>query len=378
VLLCIFQALGYAQHFIVIAIIALYAQELGGTPSGIGMVVAMFGVVGIVARPLMGRLSDRYGEVRVMIVGTVIKGLSAALFMIPSVALVGLVNGLRGLGWAGLNVGGYSLLAVIIPADRRGEASGDYRGVQLGMAVIFPAAALWMLDATSRSFKLVFFVNLILAAIGTVVGLYMLKGWPQKTRESTTATKSSGWANFVDPLIVLPLSLHVLLHVSQNSVTTFAVPYAREIGIDNVGWLFVTSGIATILAQFFLGKLSDTFGRWPTIGAAFILHAAAFCFLSATSGLVGLLTGGVLYNIGLGIGATATQALCMTRASEDPSRRGQIMAGFSISFPMSNIIGGVTIGGSINIFGYPGMYMLMGGISAAGLLLTLVKRNSLK
>jgi MFS family permease len=56
-------------------------------------------------------------------------------------------NALRGFGWAGLSAGGYSLLALSAPPQRRGEASGYYSGVQASGTILLPAVALWLIGA---------------------------------------------------------------------------------------------------------------------------------------------------------------------------------------------------------------------------------------
>src|SRR5262245_29171004 len=174
-LLCLVQVLGYGQHFMLIPVLPLYVQHLGGSSLAVGIVLAMFGVAGIFARPILGRLSDRYGEVKVMTAGSIVNATSV-LFTIPSITSTGLVNGVRGIGWGGLNVGGYSLLAVITPEDKRGEASGYYRGIQLGTNIIFPATALWLLTKTGDSFETVFVIISTLAVAGAAVGFCMGKG----------------------------------------------------------------------------------------------------------------------------------------------------------------------------------------------------------
>src|SRR5918995_4075880 len=146
-LLCAAQFLGYAQHAMLAPVLPLYVTQLGGSPFIVGMVLACFAASSVIVRPLVGHWADRWSETGVMIVGLLFQGASIFLCFIPVVGAAMLANGLRGVGWGGLNTGGYALLARIAPELRRGEASGLYSGVQSASSILFPAFALWLLHA---------------------------------------------------------------------------------------------------------------------------------------------------------------------------------------------------------------------------------------
>ena len=123
-LLCAAQFLGYAQNAMLAPILPLYVTQLGGSPFIVGMVLATFAATSVIIRPLVGHWADRWSEAGVMIAGLLFQGASIFFCFIPWIGTTMLANGLRGIGWGGLNTGGYSLLAHIAPQSRRGEASG--------------------------------------------------------------------------------------------------------------------------------------------------------------------------------------------------------------------------------------------------------------
>ncbi len=154
ILLCAAQLLGYAQHFMLAPVLPLYVTQLGGSPLVVGIVLACFAVTSVIVRPLVGHWVDRWSEVGVMISGLCFQAVSVFFCFIPFVPFTALANSLRGIGWGGLNTGGYSLLARIAPESRRGAASGLYSGVQSSAQIFFPAdralAALRVLRRLSR------------------------------------------------------------------------------------------------------------------------------------------------------------------------------------------------------------------------------------
>src|ERR1044071_5196668 len=121
-LLCAAQFLGYAQHSMLNPILPLYVTQLGGSPFVVGMVLASFAAMSVIVRPLVCHWADRWSEGGVMIGGLLFQGASIFICFIPLVGATMLANGLRGMGWGGLNTGGYSLLARIAPAAPRGGA----------------------------------------------------------------------------------------------------------------------------------------------------------------------------------------------------------------------------------------------------------------
>ena len=169
-LLCCAQFLGSSQHALLQPTFPLYITSIGGTPLKVGFVLACFAVTSVVFRPLIGGWADRWSEPRVLTCGLLL--LSGAVFLcfIPLAEAAMFANALRGLGWAGLSAGGYSLLALSAPPQRRGEASGYYSGVQASGTILFPAVALWLIDAPFGGFRAVFFLAIALAASGAAAG----------------------------------------------------------------------------------------------------------------------------------------------------------------------------------------------------------------
>jgi MFS family permease len=169
-LLCAAQFLGYAQHSVLTPVLPLYVTQLGGSPFVVGIVLACFAATSVIVRPLVGHWADRWSETGVMISGLLFQGASVFLCFLPFVGATMLANALRGIGWGGLNTGGYSLLAHIAPESRRGEASGLYSGVQSASSILFPAFALWLLQAWFGGFGVVFLASAVFSWVGAALG----------------------------------------------------------------------------------------------------------------------------------------------------------------------------------------------------------------
>ncbi|HEX9786601.1 MAG TPA: MFS transporter [Candidatus Binatia bacterium] len=379
ILLCASQLLGYAQHFMLAPVLPLYVTQLGGSPLVVGIVLACFAVTSVVVRPVVGHWADRWSEAGVMISGLIFQAVTIFLCFIPFVPAAALANGLRGIGWAGLNTGGYSLLARIAPEAKRGTASGLYSGVQSSAQILFPPVALWLLYASFGGYGLVFAVTALFSTAGALTGFMMSPSVTRPAPVQTIGEQTQWWREifrFIEPEILLPSVLLLLLNVSLPSIANFIILYAQELGIGDFAAYFVVVGATSMLARPLLGRLSDIIGRARSIAAGFALQIAGLLLMTIVSGLIGVIFCGALYMLGNAIGSSTTLALAVERA--DPKHRGKQMATFSVAYPLSYGVGSLITGSAVEIAGYVGMFLILAALQAGGLIFTLVNSAKLK
>ena len=377
--LCLAEFLGYAQHFILQPTFPLYITQLGGSPFHVGLVIASFGVTSVMSRPIIGYWADRWSVTGVMILGLFLQSLSISLCFVPFVGALMFANGLRGIGWSGMNTGGYTLLATSAPPARRGEASGYYGGVQSSATILFPAVALWIIDAPFGGFGATFLFAMTLVLLGAGAAIALSRKVPRAPRTIRADSSEPWWReilNVFERNILLAATLLITLHVSLPCFTSFVVLYARELSIDHFGWYFVVTGLTSMLARPLLGRLSDKIGAGRSLIVAFALESAALILMPFVSNLGGVMLGGTLYFIGSAIGGTRILALAMEKAPAE--RRGRAMASFSVAFPLSNGTGALLSGLAVDLAGYEWMYITAAVPCAIGIILTAKNWLSLK
>ena len=360
VLLCVVMFFGYANFSILTPVIPLYVEELGGSAFIAGLVLLAFSIPSFTIRPFVGRLADRWSAAGVLALGLLTLGMGTLIALVPLIAMLFAGNFVRGVGWAGLNTGGFTVLASAAPVARRGEASGYYTGVMTSVAIVFPALGLWLLDALGAA--TVFFASAVLALAALPIA------WSLRERKSEGAAPAadghSSPAGLIDRGVLIASALNLCASLVQPSLMAFLPLYARELGIANIGWFYVLAGVTSIVIRPLLGKKSDAIGRGPTIAIGLASQLIGFVLMIGAHTFEVILAGGFFVTVGTAMIGATTTALALDLS--DPRSRGRGMATFSLSYQIGAGAGAVLSGALADLVGLRGMYVGSAVIAVAG------------
>lgn len=363
-LLCATVCLGYANHWIIAPLLPLYVNDLGGSAFLAGLALLAFSAPSVVFRPYVGRLADQWHAAGVLAIGLALLALGSLIMLLPYLAMIFLGGFVRGIGWAGVNTGGYTVLAAAAPSQRRGEAAGYYTGATSGASIVFPALGLWLIES-GAAFTTAFGVSVAAACIGIAMSRG-LAGAGGGTRSSAAPAERDGGGLF-DRGVLISTGLNLCSTLSMPSVMAFLPLYARALDIANIGMFYVIAGTTNIVIRPLLGKWSDGMGRGPAIAIGLAAQLIGLGLIVAATGLTLILIGGVFVALGSAMIGSTTTALAMDLA--DPRSRGRAMATYSISYQMGMGLGSILAGALADLFGMRGMYFGSMTITACGLVL---------
>ena len=354
VVLCVTVLLGYAHHALLVPTIPLYITDQGGSKALAGLALMTFSIPSFGLRPIVGKLSDSWSAAGVLTIGLALLALGGVVYMLPFLAAVFVAGGIRGLGWAGNNTGGYTILANTTVAARRGEASGYYSSITTSATVLFPALALWLID-TPGGFESVFLASAGIAAAGVALSYFILRPMTRVEPTDRAAAAAAGASTgMFDRGVLLATVLNLCSSLASPFVAAFLPLYARDIGIGHIGLFYVFAGITSIVIRPLLGKQSDTLGRGPSIAIGFLSLAIGLALIIVAQNLPMILLGGVFTSLGSALNSSSTTALAMDLAN--PAARGKAMATFSLSFQVGAGFGAIIAGLLADFLGYRGMY----------------------
>jgi predicted MFS family arabinose efflux permease len=282
-------------------------DDLGLSRAELGWVVAAFSVVGAIASPAIGKLTDRVGGRKALAGIFILSGLGMlAISAAPSYVFLVAAGILTGMGQASANPATNKLISVHVPLGRRGAVTGlKQSGVQIGVflaGVLLPAGALvWGWRATlaiAGSFALLTLVT---------VGLVVPPDPP--ARKDPGTSPGIVWSRPIRWLTIYGF----LMGLAGGAVNTYIPLFGEEsIGLS-VSVAGAVAGIAGLVAFFsriawarHSERTSSYIASLRWIAGLSVLFVGAL--LAAESGGAWLLWIGAL---GLGASATAWNAVGM-------------------------------------------------------------------
>ena len=269
---------------IIIPVLPFLAEEVGGTPTELGFLMAVYSIMQLLFAPMWGRLSDRIGRKPVMIIG--IAGLAISFF------IMAMAESLWGLFLARI-IGGIlssanmptamAYVADITTEEDRGKGMGII-GAATGLGFILGPAIGGVFSDTNLS--LPFVIAGISSVVTCILVVFILKeSLPAEKRTKERKEKTSGNTLKGPVSIIYFLQLIVTLSLA-GLVTTFAFFAAKKAGIDAVqlGYIFMIMGLGSAIVQGGLvGKMTKKFGEGAVIRIGIIVSAIGFILILFSS-----------------------------------------------------------------------------------------------
>jgi MFS family permease len=330
----------------------------------IGLVMASFGVVSLLAIPAIGPVVTRLGRRRAMIGASALLGASAAgfLFISGADALAAGLRGVHGIAWSLLFAAGMSMVADVAPPARLGQAIGLYGGANLAMTAIAPAIAE---PIAARYGARAVFVLASVAAFATAWYCRRLPntvasaGPPARSQPGTARTRASA-------LAVLAVG-----GLAAAGMFTFIAPFALQHQITVVRGFFIAYTATALAVRIAGARVTDRVGHRRTALAG----GAGYGVVVIVTGLLGpghLVLLGALFGVAHGVVFPALMALILTGTA--PDARPRLLA-FTNGAINLGIAGVGVLGMIAGRAGYPTLFVLTGTITAATALL-LSRRSS--
>lgn len=340
ILLCLSSLLFSSSFNMIIPELPSYLSSLGGAEYK-GFIISLFTLTAAISRPFSGKLTDKWGRVPVMAVGSVVCLICGFLYpILSSVAgflFLRLVHGFS-TGFKPTATSAY--VADIIPKERWGEGLGMH-----GLCFSIGGAlgpALGGMVVNAFGIDIMFYSSSFLAFLSIVIVMNMKETLAEKEK----LHKSMFLISRKDIIDIGALPAGIITFFSYTAyglVLTLIPDWSEHLGAENKGIFFTAFTIASVMVRFGAGKVSDRHGRVNVILAGMIIIAAALFVISIGDSITILLAGAGLYGMGAGILSPAINA--WTIDLSDPAHRGKAIATMYISMEVGIGLGAL-LGGS--------------------------------
>lgn len=333
----------YAALGTVLGILPSYVHSLGGGAVLVGLAVGAPALTGAAGRPLGGRLADRIGPARIMVIGAVVMTLGTIPAFVDSLPLLILSRLLVGAGEASMMAAAVLWLLRLAGPARRGRAMGhvglaNYGGLTVGPPLsqllsgdahptrVWIAAALLPLVAAGFA-----------AAMARTPEARADHAQEYEEQEADAGEQVSAWRVTLRPGLGL-----MLVNFGYVALLSFGAAAATQQGSGIAKLVIPGFGIGVILSRTVLAGVPDRFGAARTLTAAVLLESAGLAGLAAASGAPLALAALLVMSLGQGLAVPSLGLLAL--ASVPPSRHGRTAGAFFAYFDAGVGLGGPAAG----------------------------------
>jgi len=291
-------------------------------------------------------LSDRFGKRKLLtVVGYGLAALTKPLFALaPSPVWVFAARGIDRLGKGIRGAPRDALIADLTPAPVRGASFGLRQTLDTIGAFAGPLIAIALMAATADSFRTVFWLAAVPAALSVIVlVLFVREPQPDPTRRPVQRPRLATLLGTLGPRLwwlVLVAALFTLARFSEAFLILKAAGVG--LGLGYVPAVLVVMNVAYALSAYPAGWLSDRMNRWGVfaIGAALLIAADLVLAFGSSIALVGV----GIASWGLHMGFTQGLLAALVADTAQAEQRGTAFGVFNLVTGIALLVASVLAG----------------------------------
>jgi MFS family permease len=372
-LLCCSTLLFFASFNMVIPVLPGYLTSLGGAEYK-GLIIALFTITALIARPFSGKLADKIGRVPVIMFGAIVCVVCSVLYpLLSSVSALLWLRLFHGFSTGFTPTGETAYLADIVPPNKRGEGMGilgtaNSVGMAGGMAIGGLLGHVYNIDVvfyTSSAF-----------ALGSIVILFNIKETLPAKQSLRAHHLKLNRSDLFEPRVLAPCIVMLLAAYAYGSIVTLIPDYSLVFDIKNTGILLTYFTLASLAVRLIGGKASDKYGRKNVLYVSVTCVGIAMILLATAQSKWQVILGVVLY--GFSQGTTSPTLLAWATDLSDPLRKGKGVSSLYIFMEMGigfgAFLSGLLFANQNNNF--PLTFFVAAGLAFIGTIFLLTERLS--
>jgi MFS family permease len=333
-----------------LAVVPVYADDdLGVGSFGVAVAVAAVSPMVLVCQPFAGRYADRNGRRILIVAGGVLAAITVAGYVIAdSLPLLVLLRLLTGAGEAMALVGAATIVTDLAPEQRRGEALSIFSLGLWGGLALGPLIGELVLGETR--FDAVWLLAAAFCLAAGLIGLLVPETAPTRVAEETSA------ARLVHPAAIGPGLVLSFTVLGFAGLGTFGALYAREIGLDGAGTVFLVFSAVVVSTRVVARQVPDRLGPKRTSRIALGLIAAGLFTVGLWNVPAGLYLGTVVVAFGHALAFPSLMTLAVN--SGPANERSSIVGTFSAFTELGFLVGALSLGAVASALGYEGVFLV--------------------
>lgn len=266
--------------------IALYIKSLGGAATLTGSIGLAWTVVSVITRLSIGRVIDRHGSKKLVILGSAGFAVMIALCgMVQTLTAFIIFRIIMACFHAIAYTAGNTLVSEVMAKSRVGEATGYSVGIPQSLGNMWgPAWGLALL--AGDNYGLLFFGTAGVMAVSTLITFFcsyrgdaIEKNVQVETEaaDDTDQTEYTGIWKSIEKTAIWPSVIQFIQAIGQGSIASYLILYTKGMGMEKPAMFFTVSAFVQLSTRFFGGRLVDRLGIIKSNLLVLLIGVAAMC-----------------------------------------------------------------------------------------------------
>lgn len=352
---------------------------------GFGVSIGAYAIAALLARPIVGWASDRYGRRPMLLLGAGITIVGLGLHVVATDLLIFTVaRCLLGVGEGFFFVAALAAGSDIAPAARRGEAL-SFLSLSLYMGVVI-GPVIGEVVLARGGFDAVWLVAAAMTGIALLLTLFVPETAPARlavAQEGADTDVERPRGRLFHRRGLLPGLIVLTGAWGMSGYFTFVPLYATDVGLDGAGLPLAIYGLTVIVLRAFGAKLPDQLGAARLSGVALVVAAVGLLTIGLLPSPAGLLLGTVVYAAGVAFLVPAMLTCAVGRVG--PEERGSVLGttsafldlGFGIGPVVLTLLAADGVSGAGSATGYASVFFVSAAVAGVGAIVLYARRREL-
>jgi len=364
---------------IVVPLLPVYAHELGAGGMAIGFIFGSFALSRTFCLPYFGRLSDRKGRKRLIVLGLIsYAGISMAFMLADNVPLLVAIRFVQGIASSMMMPAIQAYVGDITPPGREGFTMGFFNmsiffGLSLGPILGGSIKDYWGLDAS-------FFSMGILSLVGFFLSLTFLP--PVETEHVVRKNRPPlPWRQLVKDreiagLFFFRVNYTACIGILWGFLPVFAAT-RFELSSSTIGFLVMLGVFISGIIHMPMGYVADRINRRMMINSGGLIVAFAMIWFAWSGSLADLVIASILFGLGGGISMPAHMAVAVFKGNQADAM-GSLMGLMTMAHSLGMLMGSSFAGLMMDLFNLQNAFVMGALISLAGVLIFFMLTRGLR
>jgi len=336
-----------------------YAKQVGVGVATIGVLIAVYDLAEIIAKPLFGNLADHVGMKKTMLAGIAVFIAASLLYPLVDPRMLVVVRFAQGMGAAALSAVSAALVGTYF-TENRGRAYGIYNGIKGAGYVVSPVIGGAIVQKVN--FTAIFYASAAVGAVAFLISLPLpnLRTGDRAKLDDDDDLSLKGVVQVMRQRDLLKWYLVIVINMFFVGILFGFLPvYISRLGYSpfESGILISIVALAYLLVQPFAGWLGDHGDANTTIKVGLALSALSIIALPFTSGL-SLKIASIVAGIGVGTVWTNNDLIVSRLAKE--GRLGATIGAAGSFKEFGDMVGPLLIGSLSQLLGLRAGFIICG------------------